>query len=96
MSRGMLNEPNMNIARANLYSGFGTGMAEAAVFVSLSASVDRSLQSIALAGLFLASNIGMLGGLAASSAVLKNTLTGELQTRLSGFDDKAEVSMICE
>jgi hypothetical protein len=68
-------------------------MAEASVFISLSAVVDRSIQAIALAGLFLAGNVGQLTGLAISSAVLKTSLTSELQERLANVDDKAEVSM---
>ena len=67
-------------------------MAEASVFISLSGVVDRSIQAIALAGLFLAGNVGQLSGLAASSAVLKSSLTSDLQDRLPKVDDKAEVS----
>jgi hypothetical protein len=67
-------------------------MAEASMFISLSAVVDRSTQAIALAGLFLAGNIGQLVGLAVSSMVLKTSLTNELQNNLPNFGDKAEVS----
>jgi hypothetical protein len=67
-------------------------MAEASVFISLSAVVDRSIQAMALSGLFLAGNIGQLSGLATSSVVLKTSLTSELQERLHDVDDKAEVS----
>jgi hypothetical protein len=68
-------------------------MAEASVFISLSAAVDKSLQAIALAGLFLAANIGLIVGLAASSAVLEVSLSNELQQRLSDIDNKEEVSI---
>jgi hypothetical protein len=68
------------------------GMAEAAVFISLSAAVDRSSQAIALAGLFLAVSVGMIAGLSASGSVLGITLTGELQKRLAGVDGREEVS----
>jgi hypothetical protein len=73
--------------------GFGTGMAEAAVFISLSASVDQSLQAVALSGLFLFANIGLMAGLAGSSAVLEVSLRAELQRRLAGYDGKREVSL---
>jgi hypothetical protein len=67
-------------------------MTEASVFISLSAVVDRSTQAIALAGLFLAGNIGQLVGLAVSSMVLKTSLTRELQNNLTNMENKAEVS----
>jgi hypothetical protein len=66
-------------------------MAEASVFIGLTASVDPTLQAIALSGLFQAANIGVLGGLAASSAVLGVSLQRELEQKLVGFEDKDEV-----
>jgi hypothetical protein len=68
-------------------------MAEAAVFISLSAGVDRSIQSMALAGLFQAANIGALTGLTASSSVLEIGLTDQLQRHLPAIPEKAEVCM---
>jgi hypothetical protein len=67
-------------------------MAEAAVFISLSASVDQHLQGIALSGLFLAASVGMIGGLAACSAVLQLSVRSELERRLTDFKDKDTVS----
>lgn len=72
-------------------SGFGAGMAEAAVFIGLTASVDPSLQAIALSGLFQSTNVGLITGLAASSAVFQSTLTRELEQNLAGFEKKDEV-----
>jgi len=69
-------------------------MAEASVFISLTASVDKSLQAIALSGLFQAVNVGAIMGLAASSAVLQVSLQGELENRLDGFDGKEKASVI--
>ena len=66
-------------------------MAEAAVFISLSATVDRSIQSIALSGLFQAANIGALFGLTGSSAVLQVSVAKQLESRLVNVPDKAEV-----
>lgn len=69
-------------------------MAEAAVFISLSASVDQSLQAIALSGLFLASSVGAIGGLAACSAVLEISLAGELQRQLADRPDRDSVCLL--
>jgi hypothetical protein len=69
-------------------------MAEAAVFISLSASVDQSLQAIALSGLFLAASVGMICGLAACSAVLQLTLRNELERRLWQHPEKDSVCLI--
>jgi hypothetical protein len=66
-------------------------MAEASVFIGLTASVDPSLQAIALSGLFQAANIGVLTGLAASSAVLGVGLQHELEQKLVGYEDKDKV-----
>jgi hypothetical protein len=68
------------------------GMSEAAIFISLSATVDQSLQAIALSGLFLSSGVGMISGLAASSAVLQLTLRGELERRLQDYPEKQTAS----
>jgi hypothetical protein len=65
-------------------------MAEASTFINLSAAVDKSLQAIALAGLFLAANIGLIVGLAASSAVLEISLSNELEQSLSDIGNKEE------
>jgi hypothetical protein len=74
-----------------LLRGFGMGMAEAATFISLSATVDQSLQAIALSGLILCSSVGMIGGLAACSAVLQLTLRGELERRLQHYPERQTV-----
>lgn len=68
-------------------------MAEAAVFISLSASVDQSFQAIALSGVFLASSVGVIGGLAVCSAVLETSLASELQRRLAGRPDRESVCL---
>jgi hypothetical protein len=73
-------------------SGFGTGMAESTVFISLSSSVEKSVQAVALSGLFQSVNVGAIVGLATSSAVLQLTLRNQLQTKLDGYDKKEKVS----
>jgi hypothetical protein len=69
-------------------------MAEAAVFISLSASVDQSLQAMALSGLFLAASVGVVGGLAACSAVLETSLAAELQRRIADRPDRDSVCLL--
>jgi len=69
-------------------------MAEAAVFISLSATVERSIQSIALSGLFQAANIGALFGLTGSSAVLQLSVTKQLESRLVNVPERAEVGYL--
>jgi hypothetical protein len=72
--------------------GLGTGIAEASVFVSLSASVDQAHQAVALSGLFLAANIGLISGLASSSAVLELSVKSELEKNLASYPNKETVS----
>ncbi|KAF2402942.1 MFS general substrate transporter [Trichodelitschia bisporula] len=71
--------------------GFGLGICEAAVFISLSASVPKALQGVALSGLFLTVSVGVLTGYAASSSVLENVLRSELVRRLVGFEGADEI-----
>jgi hypothetical protein len=72
--------------------GFGTGMAESTIFISLSSSVEKSEQGVALSGLFQSMNVGAIVGLATSSAVLQLTLQNQLETRLESYPNKQEVS----
>jgi hypothetical protein len=67
------------------------GMSEAAIFISLSATVDQSLQAIALSGLFLFASVGTIGGLAACSAALQLTLRSELERRLQDHPERQTV-----
>jgi hypothetical protein len=80
------------IETADCNSGFGAGMAEASVFISLSAAADKSIQSIALSGLFEAVNVGIIGGLSASGAILEASLTRELEYRVPDVGNREEVS----
>lgn len=68
-------------------------MAEASVFIALSATIDKSMQAIALSGLFQAINVGAIVGLAASSAVLQLSLQVELDNKLDGFEGKEKVGL---
>lgn len=68
-------------------------MAEASVFIALSATIDKSMQAIALSGLFQAINVGAIVGLAASSAVLQLSLQVKLDNKLDGFEGKEKVGL---
>lgn len=68
-------------------------MAEASVFIALSATIDKSMQAIALSGLFQAINVGAIVGLAASSAVLQLSLQVVLDNKLDGFEGKEKVGL---
>ncbi|QDS75640.1 hypothetical protein FKW77_006935 [Venturia effusa] len=72
--------------------GFGTGMAEASTFIGLTASVAPDYQAIVISGLFLAANVGVILGLAGSSAVAELSLQRELNQRLSDYPDKGKAS----
>ncbi|KAH7330528.1 hypothetical protein BKA65DRAFT_554502 [Rhexocercosporidium sp. MPI-PUGE-AT-0058] len=55
-------------------SGFGKGIALGVTFIPLAAGVDSCQMAIASSGLYLSSNIGMVGGLSIAAAVLQVTL----------------------
>ncbi|KAH6622024.1 major facilitator superfamily domain-containing protein [Boeremia exigua] len=63
--------------------GFGTGIASSTLFISIQAALDPSLAAIAASTLYLASSIGMLGGMAGVSAVLQQSLRINLNERLT-------------
>jgi hypothetical protein len=69
-------------------------MAESTTFIALSSAVDKSMQAVALSGLFQAMNIGGIIGLAVSSAVLQLSLKSELDTKLEGLPKKDKVSLL--
>jgi MFS family permease len=72
-------------------SGFGTGLVFSATFIALQASVEREEIAISTAGLYTASAIGMVVGIAASSTVQLGTLRAALQASLGGFNREKEV-----
>jgi hypothetical protein len=67
-------------------------MAEASTFIGLTASVPTEYQAIAISGLFLAGNIGVISGLAGSSAVAELSLKRELVKGLVDYRNKDKVS----
>ncbi|KAI1497231.1 major facilitator superfamily domain-containing protein [Biscogniauxia marginata] len=62
--------------------GFGTGISATAVFISLQASINPEDKAVAASGLYLASPIGSIVGMAASNAVMSTVLPSHLRARL--------------
>ncbi|KAH8591517.1 major facilitator superfamily domain-containing protein, partial [Bisporella sp. PMI_857] len=71
--------------------GFGNGIALAASFIALTAGLQACQTAIASSGLYLASNVGLVGGLSIASAVLQTSLRRELRIGLEGIDDREGV-----
>lgn len=63
--------------------GFGCGIANSALFISIQAALDPKFAAIAASTLYLASSIGMLAGMAGVSAVLQQSLRVGLDVRLT-------------
>lgn len=70
--------------------GFGTGMAAAATFIALTSSVEKAEVAMATGGMYLASAIGMVVGIAVSSSVQLNSLRALLVESIHG-PEAAEV-----
>ncbi len=66
-------------------SGFGTGLAFSATFIALQASVKREEIAISTGGLYTASAIGMVVGIAVSSTVQLGSLRTALEASLGGL-----------
>jgi len=75
--------------------GFGSGIANSTLFISIQAALDPQYTATAASTLYLASSIGMLGGMAGVSAVLRQSLRVNLDARLSemGFGDAKKVKV---
>lgn len=72
--------------------GFGNGIALSASFIGLTAGLEAGQVAIASSGLYLSSNIGMVGGLSIASAILQSTLRKELRISLEGMHHRETVS----
>lgn len=66
-------------------SGFGTGIAQTAVFTSIQASIDKKQRAPALAGMYLMLQLGLIVGLAAVSATVMETVRWRLDILLGGL-----------
>lgn len=76
-------------------SGFGMGLAFSATFVALQSSVKREEIAISTGGLYTASAIGMVVGIAASSTVQLGSLRAVLEVNLRNISGAKEVFEIC-
>ncbi|KAH7130146.1 major facilitator superfamily domain-containing protein [Dendryphion nanum] len=65
-----------------LPGGLGMGIAQSALFIGLQAAIDPSHMAVATSSLYLASSIGMVAGMAGTSAVLQEMLRRGLEHRL--------------
>jgi MFS family permease len=72
-------------------SGFGMGLAYSATFIALQSSVKKEEIAISTGGLYTASAIGMVLGIAASSTVQLGSLRATLESSLRGIDGAKEV-----
>ncbi|ORY11738.1 major facilitator superfamily domain-containing protein, partial [Clohesyomyces aquaticus] len=76
--------------------GFGTGVAQSAIFISIQAAVDPSLTAVATAALFLSTSVGMVAGMAGVSAVMQEMLSRGLDRRLDslGFSGARKLKIL--
>ncbi|KAH6719494.1 major facilitator superfamily domain-containing protein [Leptodontidium sp. MPI-SDFR-AT-0119] len=71
--------------------GFGNGIALGVTFIALTAGVDPCQMAIVSSGLYLSSNIGMVGGLSIAAAVLQSTLRKQLRISLEGMGGRDKI-----
>ena len=76
--------------------GVGMGVTQSTTFIHLAASLDQAEVAIAGSSWFLAQNIGALVGASLSMPLINKVLIDGLQTGLSGFADRHEVSRPCK
>jgi hypothetical protein len=72
------------------------GVVQSTLFINVQASVDPAHSAVAASSLYLASSVGMLMGMAGTSAVLQGTLRWALERRLTdaGFVDGVKRKVI--
>ncbi|THV63802.1 MFS general substrate transporter [Aureobasidium pullulans] len=74
------------------FGGCASGMANSAVFVGLTAGVEKHQMAIATTGMYLSSNIAMVAGVSAASAIFQSALRSNLHQalgRMVGGDEIA-------
>jgi predicted MFS family arabinose efflux permease len=73
-----------------LPGGFGTGIVQSALFISIQAAIDPAHAAVATSNLYLANSIGMVAGMAGVNAVLQEGLRYGLVKRLGdlGFGEE--------
>ncbi|KAM5341171.1 hypothetical protein ACJ41O_015280 [Fusarium nematophilum] len=63
--------------------GLGTGIAHSAAFIALQASIDKKDKAAGASGLFMTSTLGVIVGMAATSAIIQGILRHEVQLNLA-------------
>jgi MFS family permease len=73
--------------------GFGTGVAGSATFIAVTSGVEKGEIAMATGGMYLASAIGMVVGIAVSSAVQLGSLRDLLGTKLNSSESAKVASL---
>nr|POE46903.1 vacuolar membrane amino acid uptake transporter fnx2 [Quercus suber] len=76
---------------AILPGGFGTALISSATFVGLAAGVAEADLAVAASGMYLASNVGAIGGTSIGSAVHQMALRAALNTAVEGREDGSQI-----
>jgi hypothetical protein len=74
------------------FGGFGTGIAQSALFVDLAAGVTESEMAIASSGLYLFASIGAVAGVTTANSMFAAALKQSLETALSDWPNGHKVS----
>ena len=77
--------------------GFGTGIAQSALFISLQAAIDPAHTAVATSALYLSAQIGFVSGMAECAAVLAGGLRWALDRKLDrlGFYGQPKWDVSC-
>ncbi|RFU32551.1 hypothetical protein B7463_g3771, partial [Scytalidium lignicola] len=75
-------------------SGFGTGMVQATAFIALTSSLEHKEIAMATSGMYLTTSIGMVTGIAVSSAVQQGGLRSLLLKALKGPESKKIIERV--
>jgi len=75
------------------FGGLATGMAQSAIFVGLTAGIERENIAVAASGLYLSSNFGTVAGASGAGAIFQYSLRRRLNRLLSKETDGAEVRL---
>ncbi|KAL1311511.1 hypothetical protein AAFC00_001634 [Neodothiora populina] len=73
------------------FAGLGTGMAHSAIFVGLTAGIEKENIAIATSGMYLSGNIGSVAGVSGAGAVFQSSLRWRLNRALSRESDGSEI-----
>jgi hypothetical protein len=76
------------------FGGFATGVAQAASFVDLAATVGESDMAIASSGLYLSANVGSLFGISSATAIFGKSLRVKLEDVLADWPNGKEVRIV--